>query len=117
MNTANVKTIRRNARHKSILSKMRGTAECPRLKIRRSLKHMYICLINDQINLVLLNFSSKTLGLIGKKSEVSYKLGMDAGQKIMEMGITRICFDRGGFLYHGRVKAVADGLRKAGLQF
>ena len=117
MNISNERIIRRQSRHRTLLPKVRGDAQRPRLLVRRSLKHIYALLINDAARKVILALDSKKQRLTGKKTEVSFKLGETVAQKARELGIGQIRFDRGGYLYHGRVKALADGARKGGLKF
>jgi large subunit ribosomal protein L18 len=112
----------RLARHARIRRKISGTAERPRLCVRRSLLHMVVQVVDDENNnsLVLVSttgkeFQEKFASL--NKVEQSKELGKLVAQKAKEKGIETVAFDRGGYIYHGRVKAVADGAREAGLQF
>jgi len=107
--------------HSRIREKMSGTAERPRLNVYRSLNHIYTQLIDDQSGVTLVSASSK-----GKKTEEKASGGNVAAAKLVgkliaeraqEKGIKRIVFDRGGYLYHGRVKALAEAAREAGLEF
>ncbi|MCA9409760.1 MAG: 50S ribosomal protein L18 [Candidatus Omnitrophica bacterium] len=108
-------------RHKRIRKALRGTPERPRLAVFRSLRHLSAQVIDD-INgktICSIHSASKELtGSLGKgnKVEKAEALGKLFGQKIKEAGIERVVFDRGGFLYHGRVKAFADGTREAGVE-
>lgn len=108
-------------RRVSIRKRLRGNAEVPRLAIFRSLKNITAQIINDDLGntLVSLATNSKEFDLdkSKKKTEQSFMLGEKLGAKALAAGITAVRFDRGGFLYHGRVKAFADGARKAGLKF
>ena|SRR5579859_1046969 len=107
--------------HKRIREKMTGTAERPRLNIYRSLNHVYVQLIDDMEGKTLLSASTN----LGKKSEkrsggnlASAKaVGKSIAEKAKQKGISKVVFDRGGYLYHGRIKALADAAREAGLQF
>lgn len=108
-------------RRVSIRKRLRGDAEVPRLAIFRSLKNISAQIINDDLGntLVSLATNSKEFALDNSKNktEQSFMLGEKLGAKALAAGITAVRFDRGGFLYHGRVKAFADGARKAGLKF
>ncbi|RKZ22482.1 50S ribosomal protein L18 [bacterium] len=116
------KRFKRIRRHLRVRKKVFGTAQKPRLSVYRSLKHIYGQLIDDTRGLTLLAVSSLTKDLREqlkgkKKTEQAKIVGEYLGKKALEKGITEVVFDRGGFLYHGRVKAFADGARKAGLKF
>lgn len=118
-------TIRRTgrlARHDRIRKKIDGTAARPRLSVRRSLSHIYAQIIDDVSGKSLLNLSSlspevKAASEGKKKTEISKELGKLVAQKAIAAGIKNVVFDRGGYLFHGRVKAVADAAREAGLEF
>jgi large subunit ribosomal protein L18 len=120
---ANKSKIRREtriARHERIRKNAAGTSERPRLCVRRSLNHMYAQIINDQTGVSLIQISSLAPELRsndGAKSEVSAALGKLIAERALEKGIKKVVFDRGGYLYHGRVKAVAEAAREAGLEF
>jgi large subunit ribosomal protein L18 len=112
----------RNARHERIRKRTTGTAERPRLCVRRSLNHMYAQIIDDQTGRSLLQISSlapeiRKLADEKAKTELSRELGKLIAQRAIEQGIKQVVFDRGGYLYHGRVKAVAEAAREAGLEF
>jgi large subunit ribosomal protein L18 len=108
----------RVARHARIREKVRGVAGRPRLSVYRSLVNIHAQLIDDQSGRTLAAASSLELkGTKAKKSEIAAKVGELIGQRAKEKGITAAVFDRGGALYQGRVKALADGARKAGLGF
>jgi len=116
------KRFKRIRRHLRVRKKVFGTAQKPRLSVYRSLKHIYGQLIDDTRGVTLLAVSSLTKDLREqlkgkKKTEQAMIVGEYLGKKALEKGITEVVFDRGGFLYHGRVKAFADGARKAGLKF
>jgi len=116
------KRFKRIRRHLRVRKKVFGTAQKPRLSVYRSLKHIYGQLIDDTRGVTLLAVSSLTKDLREqlkgkKKTEQAMIVGEYLGKKALEKGITQVVFDRGGFLYHGRVKAFADGARKAGLKF
>jgi large subunit ribosomal protein L18 len=104
--------------HFRIRQKLEGTAERPRLNVYRSLNHIYAQIIDDAKGETLLSASSlagklKTGGNIAAAKEV----GKQVAERAIEKGIKRVVFDRGGYLYHGRVKALADAAREAGLEF
>ena len=112
----------RVARHQRIRKKIDGTAARPRLSVRRSLNHVYAQIIDDVSgkSLLLLSSLSPELkpAIEGKnKVETSKELGKLVAKKAIEAGIKIVVFDRGGYLFHGRVKAVADAAREAGLEF
>lgn len=115
------KNIARKRRIKSIRKKMSGTADRPRLVVFRSIKHISAQIINDEIGSTLVAMSSVSKDFqkdkSKKKSELSFEVGKKLGELAKKKGISKVCFDRGGYLYHGRVKALADGARKAGLEF
>lgn len=106
--------------HKRIRQKLRGTAERPRLAVFRSLKHIYAQLIDDRQGRTLVAASSQGKGAgIGNGGNIggAREVGKLVAERAKEKGITRVVFDRGGYLYHGRVKALADAAREAGLEF
>jgi large subunit ribosomal protein L18 len=106
-----------------IRKKVHGTAERPRLTVFRSLNHIYAQLVDDLTGRTILTVSSRDkdvapqLGAAKGKITAGKLVGKQLAQKAKERGIVRVCFDRGGYLYHGRVKAVADGAREGGLNF
>ena len=111
----------RKRRHLRIRKKVQGTAERPRLAVYRSLNHVYVQLVDDLNGRTLLTLSSgsKDSGAAGAKGKIaaSKAVGKRVAEMAKEKGISSVCFDRGGYLYHGRVKAVADGAREGGLNF
>ena len=122
MGTMNLRTQARLKRKKRIRKKLAGTANQPRLCVFRSAKHIYAQVIDDSIGQTLAAASSleKT---VRESSEAKNKLsaansvGKIVGQRALEKGVKKIVFDRNGFLYHGRIKAVSEGAREAGLKF
>jgi large subunit ribosomal protein L18 len=98
-----------------VRAKVAGTGERPRLVVFRSDKHIYAQLVNDDAQRTLMSVSDN--GLKGKKQEKSAAVGKLVAEKAKAAGITRVVFDRAGYRYHGRVKAVADGAREGGLEF
>lgn len=104
-----------------IRKKISGTGECPRLSVFRSAKHISAQAIDDEAGKTLASISSvdkklKLQGKTGNKSTAE-KIGEFIAEKLLEKGIKKVVFDRNGFLYHGRVAALADGARKKGLTF
>jgi len=112
---------RRRIRRYRIRKSVSGTVERPRLSVYRSSKHIYAQIIDDGSGLTLAAASSResvpASGEAGGKIGVSGAVGKLLAQRAKEKGVSRVCFDRGGYLYHGRVKALADGARAAGLEF
>jgi len=113
----------RERRHIRIRKKVQGTAERPRLCVYRSLNHIYAQLVDDLAGRTIMTVSSLDKGLAPDVKAAKGKVaagkivGKAIAAKAKEKGIDRVCFDRGGYLYHGRVKAVADGAREGGLTF
>jgi len=110
------KIARRNKIKTRIRGKVSGTAERPRMSVFRSNKGIYVQLIDDLTGRTLCASSSKGLEG-GTKSEVAAKVGSAIAKKAIESGITTVVFDRNGYLFHGRVKSLADAAREAGLKF
>lgn len=106
-------------RHRRVRAKVSGTASCPRLNVFRSSKHIYAQLIDDVNGVTLAAASSmdKDFEGNGGNKEAAKKVGQLIGKRAMEKGIEEVVFDRGGYLYHGRVKELADGARESGLKF
>jgi large subunit ribosomal protein L18 len=102
-------------RHLRVRKRVSGTAERPRLVVFRSLKHIYAQLVDDTTSRTLATVSDHKL--TGKKSEKSSEVGKLIAQKAKDAGYSSVVFDRAGYRYHGRVKAVADGAREGGLEF
>ncbi len=102
--------------HSRIRRKLAGTAERPRLNVYRSLNHIYAQVIDDQTGTTIVSAStikSKTGGNVVAAREI----GKSIAELAVEKGVKKVVFDRGGFLYHGRIKALADAAREAGLEF
>ena len=106
----------RQRRHLRVRKKVTGTGERPRLVVFRSLKHIYAQLVDDVAARTLMTVSDHKV-TEGKKTERSVEVGKEIAARAKEAGITRVVFDRAGYKYHGRVKAVADGAREGGLEF
>jgi|SRR5690554_2855091 len=114
------KLERRTRIKRRVRKVVRGTAERPRMSIFRSNKEIYAQLIDDDSGKTLVAASTRDKELAsekGTKSEKSIKVGKLIAEKAKKAGIETVCFDRNGYLYHGRVKSVADGAREAGLNF
>jgi large subunit ribosomal protein L18 len=105
----------RARRHLRVRKKVVGTPERPRLVVFRSLKHIYAQIVDDSTSRTLMTVTDKDAS--GKKSEKSVEVGRRIAARAKEAGVTKVVFDRGGYQYHGRVKAVADGAREGGLEF
>ena len=108
----------RNAVHRRIRHKVRGTGERPRLAVYRSLNHIYAQLIDDDKAQTLASASTTEKSLAvktGGNIEAAKKIGTTIAERALSVGISRVVFDRGGYLYHGRVKALTDAARVAGL--
>lgn len=119
MRTAAKLSRRQNIRYR-IRAKVAGTAQKPRLSVFRSNRDIYVQLINDDAAVTLAAASSRDKDIAaqkGPKIEMSKLVGQAIARKAKELGIETVVFDRGGNLYHGRVKAVADGAREGGLVF
>ena len=112
------KSARRLRIRRGIRRKVSGTTERPRLSVFKSNKGIYAQLIDDQNGNTLTSSSSKEIGESGKRTvEVSKSVGKALADKAKGLGIEALVFDRGGYPYHGRVKALAEGIREAGLKF
>jgi large subunit ribosomal protein L18 len=115
---ATIKDKRRLRIKRSIRKKISGLATKPRLSVFRSNKGIYAQLIDDKSGVTLLSCSTAELKTVkGTKVEISKTVGQKLAEKAVSSGITEVVFDRGGYLYHGRVKALADGAREGGLKF
>jgi large subunit ribosomal protein L18 len=110
------KIARRNKIKARIRGRISGTAERPRMTVFRSNKGIYVQLIDDLAGKTLVSASSKGLEG-GTKIEVAAKVGAAAAEKALAAGITEVVFDRNGYLFHGRVKSLADAARNGGLKF
>ncbi|MGP1501505.1 50S ribosomal protein L18 [Bergeyella cardium] len=113
------KLEKRNRIKRRVRGKISGSAELPRLSVYKSNKEIYAQLIDDQSGKTLVSASSREKGVDAKgtKTEVSATVGKAIAQKAKAAGIEKVVFDRNGFVYHGRIKALADGAREGGLQF
>lgn len=117
------KERQRKKRHRHIRRKVSGTGERPRLCVHRSSKNLYVQVVDDTRSHTLFSFSTmdkqfaSARPATGGKMSQAEKLGEFYADKLKEKGIQKISFDRGGYAYHGRVKALADSLRQGGIQF
>ncbi|MBL7752536.1 MAG: 50S ribosomal protein L18 [Chitinophagaceae bacterium] len=115
-----VKTQKKQNIRFRVRAKVSGTAAKPRLAVFRSNTDIYVQLIDDSQGLTLASASSRDKDIVaqkGTRTEKSKLVGGAIARKAVDLGLSQVVFDRGGNLYHGRVKAVADGAREAGLQF
>ncbi len=110
----NVARLRRHARVRKTIS---GTEEMPRLNVFRSNKEIYAQVIDDVKGVTLVSSSSKNLKVNGGNTEGATAVGKDIAEKCKNKKIEKVVFDRGGYLYHGRVKALAEAARENGLEF
>jgi large subunit ribosomal protein L18 len=113
---SNTKSLNIKIRHNRIRAKISGTSEMPRLSVFRSNKNVYAQVIDDSKNITIVGLSSEKVkgkGLMEK----SALLGKEIAKLAQEKGVKKVVFDRGGFLYTGKIKAVADGAREGGLKF
>jgi large subunit ribosomal protein L18 len=109
---------KRKRRHRRVRGKVHGSAARPRLCVFRSSKGIYAQVIDDDQGVTLASASTLVLdGASGTKSEKAAEVGKLVAQRAREAGVSSVTFDRGGYLYHGRVKALADGAREGGLEF
>ena len=117
----NTKTYRRNRIRQRIKKVISGTSDSPRLSVFRSNKEIYCQLIDDVSGKTLIHSSSRDKSITDLKlktnMEVSFNVGKILAEKAVKKGIEKIKFDRGGYLYHGRVKSLAEGAREGGLKF
>lgn len=122
METLKAKRVRRERRHARVRSRVAGTAERPRLSVSRSLQNVFLQLIDDDAQKTIFSITSKGLKA-GKgnaykgKTALAYEAGLALAKKAAGKKIKTVCFDRGGYAYHGRVKAAAEGARAGGLKF
>ena len=109
-------------KHRKLRNRLSGTAECPRLAVFRSNNHMYAQIIDDTVGNTLVSASTlqkEVKAELEKTNDVNAAayLGKVIAERAIEKGITEVVFDRGGYIYHGKVKALADAAREAGLKF
>jgi large subunit ribosomal protein L18 len=130
MNRGTIKRTRRLRRHRRIRTRLGGTAVRPRLSVFRSNRHLFLQLIDDESGSTLVAVRDTEILGIGKESKgpktsaaksgtrilLAYRLGENLAKKAQEKGIGKAAFDRGGYRYHGIIKAVAEGARKGGIK-
>ena len=110
--------VMRKIRHTRVRNKISGTSECPRLNVFRSNGNIFAQIIDDEKQITLVSSSSVELKLNnGGNIEGGKLVGKDIAQKAKKKNITKVVFDRGGYLYHGRVEALAEAARENGLEF
>ncbi len=122
MNRAQARVEARERIHERIRQKVEGTSERPRLAVRRTLKYIYVQLIDDASGHTVAQASSREAAVLGGKKSAAGKaaavsVGALIAERAKEKGIAAVVFDRGGHLYHGNVKALADSAREKGLKF
>ena len=116
------KNAERQRRHTRVRKKITGTAQTPRLNVYRSLNHIYVQIIDDTKGVTLCSASTMEKAVKSEikdmtKTDAAKAVGKAAAKKALDLGIKEVVFDRGGYIYTGRVQAVADGAREAGLNF
>ena len=113
------KKANRVKRHVRVRAKISGTPDCPRLNVFRSAKHIYAQLIDDTKGVTLCSASTLEKGFegFGGNAEAAKKVGQTLAERAKEKGINDVVFDRSGYVYHGRVAALAEGAREGGLNF
>jgi len=116
------KNAERQRRHTRVRKKITGTAQTPRLNVYRSLNHIYVQIIDDTKGVTLCSASTMEKAVKSEikdmtKTDAAKAVGKAAAKKALDLGIKEVVFDRGGYLYTGRVQAVADGAREGGLNF
>jgi large subunit ribosomal protein L18 len=116
MAKANTSAAKRERRHIRVRKNVSGSEQRPRLVVFRSLKHIYAQLVDDSRNHTIATVGDLDI-LSMKKSEKATEVGKRIAERAKAAGITKVVFDRAGYQYHGRVKAVAEGARKGGLEF
>lgn len=117
----NVKRLKgRNLRKRRVRVKVKGVQVCPRLSVFRSGRYIYVQIIDDEKRVTLAEANSKTIEKAASgetKIEKAGRVGVILAEKAKKIGVSRVVFDRGGYKYHGRVKALAEGARRGGLIF
>ncbi len=116
------KNINRKIKHMKVRNKIKGTSERPRLNVYRSLSNIYAQVIDDTTGTTIVSASTMETAVkerikFGGNKEAAKEVGKLVGQKALEKNVKKVVFDRGGYIYHGRIKELADGAREAGLEF
>lgn len=118
MDRAKQRVEARDRIRKRIRRKVNGTAERPRLAVFKSLKHIYVQLVDDASGKTIISASTREKdGTAGSNAAAAKAIGALIAKKAKDKGVTRVVFDRGGYLYHGNIKALADAARENGLEF
>ena len=117
MAVTNKKLQRRQRIRKSIRRKLSGTSERPRLSVYKSNKAIYAQIINDEVGNTLAYATSVEVNPANANIEIAKEVGKKLAEKAIAIGISQVVFDRGGYIYHGKVKALAEGAREGGLKF
>jgi len=117
MNPQKQKNLKREIRHRRVRSRISGVAKKPRLSVFKSNSHIYVQVVDDSAGKTLAAASSKEIKAKGKKNETAKEVGKLIATKAEALHIKAVKFDRGGFAYHGRIKALAEGAREGGLEF
>jgi large subunit ribosomal protein L18 len=107
-------------RHKRVRAKIKGTKDIPRISVYKSNRHIFVQLVDDKEGKTILSNaikSTKKSALKNNKTKTAAAIGKEFAEKAKEAGVKKVVFDRGGFKYHGRIKALAEGLREGGLEF
>ena len=117
MNSNAQKRIKRAIRHKRVRSRVLGSKDRPRLSVFKANRHIYAQLIDDGAGKTLVSASSLEVKSKAKKTDIAKEVGKLMATKALAKKIKAVKFDRGGFAYHGRIKALADGAREGGLEF
>jgi large subunit ribosomal protein L18 len=114
---AKERSTRLKRRHRRVRKAIVGTPDRPRLAVYRSNRHIYAQVIDDVAGRTLAASSSMSVSQAGDRKATARAVGTAVGEKAKAAGVTRVAFDRGGFMYHGRVQSLAEGAREAGLDF
>ena len=114
---ATIKNLRRSRIKRAIRAKIAGTAERPRLTVYRSNSALYAQLVDDLAGKTIMSATSYTKDKVNNNIEAAKKVGLAIAAKAKAAGIEKVVFDRNGYLYHGRIKSLAEGAREGGLQF
>lgn len=117
MDRAKERIEKRGRIRERIRQKVNGTAERPRLAVKKSLKYIYVQLIDDASGKTLVSASSKEADAKGSNAAAAKAVGALIAKKAKDKGVKKVVFDRGGYLYHGNIKALADAARENGLEF
>jgi len=119
LGSGNKKAVARKRRHTRVRKKITGTSARPRMVVTRSARHLFVQVVDDNVGKTLASASTRDKGFAEKGAKMSEAtaVGKLVAQRAKEKGVSKVVFDRNGYLYHGRIKALADGAREGGLQF